>query len=305
MSTKELHKKSKHPLLGASDNNLVIIVFLNAVIFIVLSFLRLVYAVTIDSAGMAESNFNHQILHWFVLHASLDILWTKPWTILLYMFTHYNIWSLITTLLWLWGFGYILQDLAGNRKMFPIYFYGGIAGAITFLIVTNISAHQPDANFYISGGGASVMAVAVATTTLAPNYKIFPFLNGGIPLWILMAIYAALQFSVMTAGGGSVAFTLLAGALVGFIFIHQLNRGRDLGNWMYKLVDWMNDLFNPEKKYTQQTYFYKTDKEPFKKTPNLTQDRIDTILDKINKNGYENLTAEEKDFLNKASKEDL
>ena len=122
MSIKELHKKSKHPLLGAADNNLVIIVMLNAMVYIILSFLRLAYAMSFDNAAVAETNFNNQILHWFVLHAQLDNVWSKPWTILLYMFSHYSIWSLITTILWLWGFGYILQDLAGNRKMLPIYF---------------------------------------------------------------------------------------------------------------------------------------------------------------------------------------
>lgn len=304
MSIKELHKKSKHPLLGAADNNLVIIVMLNAMVYIILSFLRLAYAMSFDNAAVAETNFNNQILHWFVLHAQLDNVWSKPWTILLYMFSHYSIWSLITTILWLWGFGYILQDLAGNRKMLPIYLYGGFAGALAFIIAANLSAHQLSGNYYILGGGASVMAVAVATTTLAPNYKIFPFINGGIPLWILMAVYAALQFGAMAAGG-AVIFALLAGALVGFIFIHQLNRGRDLGNWMYQFVGWINNLFNPEKKYKHQEHYYKVDKQPYKKEPNLTQEKVDAILDKINKYGYENLSQDEKDFLNKASKEDL
>lgn len=305
MSIRELPKKSKHPLLGATDNNLVIIIFLNAMIFVVLSFFRLAYTMSYNPASVAETHFNQEVFNWFVLHASIDKLWSKPWTILLYMFSHYNFWSLITTILWLWGFGYILQDLAGNRKMLPIYLYGGIAGALAFLLTANITAQAASTNFYIVGGGASVMAVAVATTTLAPNYKIFPFINGGIPLWILMAVYAALQFSVMATSGGSIVFALLAGAMVGFLFIHQLNRGRDLGNWMYQFASWVNNLFNPEKKYQQQHHYYKTEKEPFLKKPNLTQERIDTILDKINKSGYESLTAEEKVFLTKASKEDI
>ena len=51
--------------------------------------------------------------------------------------------------------------------------------------------------------------------------------------------------------------------------------------------------------------FYKKEKQPFSKKPNLTQQRIDAILDKINQQGYHSLTAEEKELLNKASKEEL
>jgi DNA-directed RNA polymerase alpha subunit len=49
--------------------------------------------------------------------------------------------------------------------------------------------------------------------------------------------------------------------------------------------------------------FYKSKGEPFKKTPNLTQKRIDEILDKINHKGYSSLTEEEKEMLKKAGEE--
>jgi hypothetical protein len=65
----------------------------------------------------------------------------------------------------------------------------------------------------------------------------------------------------------------------------------------------------PKKKaaYTaKNTSFYEQgNKKPFTKTTNLTQQRIDTILDKINQQGYEKLTDEEKKILNRASKEDI
>ena len=107
------------------------------------------------------------------------------------MFTHEGVWQLIGTLLWLWGFGYILQDLTGNSKLIPVYIYGGLAGAILFILTSNlIPQYYAVANeaMPLIGGGAAVMAVALATTTLAPGYRIFPMLNGGIPLWVLTLI---------------------------------------------------------------------------------------------------------------------
>jgi hypothetical protein len=46
--------------------------------------------------------------------------------------------------------------------------------------------------------------------------------------------------------------------------------------------------------------------QPYKKIPNITQKRIDDILDKINQQGFRLLTDEEKEILKRAAdKEDL
>ena len=305
-----LFSKSKRPLLGDNSNSLVMLIAINAVVFILLNFLRITYALAYETNPTAEMYFTKQILDWFTLPAQLEKLFTRPWTMLVYMFTNYSVWALISNLLWLWGFGYILQDMAGNKKLFPIYLYGGFVGAIFFLLSANLVpylyqniATQPA----LIGGGAAVMAVAVATTTLAPDYRIFPMLNGGIPLWVLTVIFVAIDFASVAGTNGAVAIAHLAGASIGFIFIKQMGKGKDWGIWMYNFVDWVNDLFNPEKKHKTQSvkHFYKTEKPPFTKTSNLTQQRLDEILDKINQHGYPMLTDEEKAFLSRASKEEL
>ena len=57
-------------------------------------------------------------------------------------------------------------------------------------------------------------------------------------------------------------------------------------------------MFSPTKKE-------KTVPVKKKNTPQDTQEKIDALLDKINQQGYQFLTNEEKAFLKKASKEDL
>ena len=82
-----------------------------------------------------------------------------------------------------------------------------------------------------------------------------------------------------------------------------------MGAWMFSFADWFNDLFNPEKKHAttkvSEQHFYKATRKPFKKTSAFSQQKLDEILDKINKDGYSLLTDEEKEFLKKASQEDL
>jgi hypothetical protein len=78
---------------------------------------------------------------------------------------------------------------------------------------------------------------------------------------------------------------------------------------MNEVFDWCTDLFNPNKqkgvRSTRDEFYYKVSgTQPFKKIPNVTQQRIDEILDKINQQGYRFLTDEEKDILKRAADEE-
>ena len=226
---------------------------------------------------------------------------------------HDGVFHLLGNLLWLWAFGYILQDLAGNRKLIPIFLYGGFAGALVYILSFNlfpVFAQSVNVST-LEGASAGVMAVAIATTTLAPDYRIFPMINGGISLWVLTVIFVIIDFASIpgTNGGGHIAH--LAGAATGFLFVLQLRKGRDYSTWMNSFFDWSANLFNPEKKSWKKTarkdlYYNTRGTQPFKKVPNITQKRIDDILDKINQQGYRFLTEEEKDILKRAAEaEDL
>ncbi len=307
MSIKNYSNK-RIPLLGQDNNALTWLIILNGTVFILLNFIKIVYFFS----DVPPDFFQHQIVDWFCLPASLEKLGSRPWVLFIYMFSHLGVWELISTLLWLWGFGYILQDLTGNSKLFPIYLYGGFIGGVFFLLTNNIFPVLSQRIDYLPpmmGGGAAVMAVAVGTTTLAPEYRIFPMINGGIPLWVLTLIFVAIDYATIASASGGMAVAHLSGGAMGFIFIKQLGKGNDWGEWMINLWHWCDNLFNPEKKNIGKSQkdqlYYKVTEPPYKKTPNLTQQKLDSILDKINQEGYHMLTNEEKSFLKKASKEEL
>ena len=69
------------------------------------------------------------------------------------------------------------------------------------------------------------MAIAVATTTLAPTYRLLPMLNGGIPLWVLTLIFIAFDYATIASANAGTAIAHLAGAATGFVFI-QTNATR-------------------------------------------------------------------------------
>lgn len=135
-------------------------------------------------------------------------------------------------------------------------------------------------------------------------------LNGGIPLWILTLVFVLVDYALIASAGAGIGVAHLAGGLIGFMYIRAMQRGSDWGEWMHQTFNWFFNLFNPEKskpsrQEQRQKIHYKTERQPFTVTPNISQQRVDELLDKINLKGYQYLTDEEKDYLKRASREEL
>jgi len=289
------------------NNNMIMLISVNLVIFVMLIAVKAFYYLQYQNGPEVSTNFQHNVVSLFALPADLHMLLRRPWTILTHMFVHVDLWHALGNMLWLWAFGYILQDLTGNKKIFPVYFYGAIGGAIVFILAFNLLPGLRPALPYATAIGASagVMAIAAAVTTISPGYRILPMLNGGIPIWIVTVFYLIIDLASipMDNPGGHIAH--LAGALTGYLFVVSYRRGYDWGAWINNFFEWVGNLFNPDRPVKGRTIkeelFYKSNTRPYKKTPNITEQRIDEILDKISQKGYHALSDEEIDLLKRAS----
>ena len=311
----DYERPRKRITLGDDGNALIGLITINVIFFLLLLTIKVVYA----NFDTNKDSFFTQVVPYFEMPAQLSTLAERPWTILTYMFTHVGGPNLLSTvffmlgnMLWLWAFGFIFQELTGNKKLIPVYIYGGLAGALVFITASySIPSLRPFVgNSFLGGGNAGVMAVVMATTTLAPNYRFFRHLNGGIPLWVLTLIYVIIDFTGVFPKGTAYGLAHLAGAGAGFLFIYLIRRGYDISNWMNAFYSWCMNLFNPNKekeKYNvkEKVFYNSQGRKPYKKTANVTQQRVDEILDKINQKGYHFLTDEEKNILKRASEEDI
>lgn len=296
--------------LGDTGNTLMTLIAICLIIFVGLAFMKAIWYFRYPKEE-ALVYFNKDLLSLFTLPVDINNMMSRPWTIITHMFVHDNIWKVFSNMLWLWCFGYIMQDGTGNKKIIPIFIYGALGGAIAFVLAYNflpsLQAQLPVANAI--GASAGVMALAIATTMSSPGYRIFPMIGGGIPLWVLTAFYIISDLATISFSDTGNLIAHIAGAVTGFLFIFFLQKGFDWGRWMNNFFDWGNNLFNPDKpkkgKDIKEELFYKSSATPYTKTPNLTRQRIDEILDKINLHGYNSLTVEEKELLKKASKEEL
>lgn len=295
--------------LGQDNNALMNLFVLNIIGFLLL----LILQVTYSFYQQTSETYTSQVVQWFQLPASLTKLSERPWTILTYMFcdTGANLFRVISNMLWLWAFGYVLQELTGNDKIIPVYIYGGILGGIIFIaanyIIPTLQPQMSGAG--LLGANAGTVAVAMATTTLSPNYKFFRMLRGGISIWILMAVYLFVDFTGVASLNAAYSLSHLGGALAGFLFVVFLRKGRDGSAWMNRFYHWFMNLFTPKKLPVKPTIkekvFYNTgNRTPYNKTSIVTQQRVDEILDKINQKGYHFLTEEEKQILKKAAEEE-
>lgn len=297
----------KRLTLGQDGNTLILLLAILATVFCLIKFLQVGFFLS----GIPLNEYFLPIFDTFTLPADPGDLAMRPWTLITYMFIHEGVWHFIGNIIWLWAFGYILQDLTGNSKLIPLFLYGGVAGAILFVLSYNIfpGLSAASATATLHGASAGAMAIAIAATVLAPNYRIFPMINGGIPLWVLTVIYLIIDVASIPGSNGGGHISHLGGAIMGYVFINQVQKGNDWGAPVNTFFNWISNLFNPDKKNWKKTarrdfHYSVKGTEPFKKIPNITQKRIDDILDKINQQGYRYLTEEEKDILKRAADDD-
>jgi membrane associated rhomboid family serine protease len=231
----------------------------------------------------------------------------RPWTIITYAFVHdwTGILHILFNMLFLYWFGKLFVEYLGSDKLVAVYFLGAFAGAVAYLIVYNVipyyEARVPDGGMV--GASAAVYAIVVATATLVPDYTFFLLFLGPVRIKYIAAFYIVLSFlgSVGSNEGGNVAH--LGGALIGFVYIKQLQAGVNWGSWITAVIEWCKGLFSakPKVKVTYRKEAAAAAKKAGKSST-VSQDEIDTILDKISDGGYESLTKEEKEKLFNASK---
>src|ERR1700712_2166554 len=139
MTVKE--EKTSRVLLGQSNNSLVMLFAINALAFVLLKFVFVIY----QMSDLNLEAYYKNIFNWFILPADISKLGTRPWTLITHMFVHDDVWAALPAMFWLGVFGYVLQDLTGNKRLIPIYIYGGLAGAFVYVVTYNLVPRlQPD-----------------------------------------------------------------------------------------------------------------------------------------------------------------
>lgn len=278
---------------------LIKLIFVNVGVFLVLSVLRLL----LYFFG-AEGDFQH-IISWLSLPADVTNLLYKPWTLLSYMFLHEELFHLLFNMLVLYFGGQIFIQFLNQKKLVVTYLLGGLSGGLLYILLFNVlpvfSEIIPIA--YNMGASASVMAVLIAAATYVPNFVVRLIFFGDVKLKYIALIYVVIDLVSIPKGNAGGHIAHLGGALFGFLYVLQLQKGNDFTLGFSRMLDKLKDVFSFKR---NMKVVYKSPKSrddaAFNAQKKANQQKIDAILDKISKSGYDSLTGEEKAILFDASK---
>lgn len=291
-------------------SDLIKLILVNIAVFLVVNLISLPFALFLKDNPI-------DLISWLSLYASPKNLLYHPWGIFTYMFLHEGFFHLLFNMLFLYWFGQIVQEMIGKVKILPIYIFGGIAGGLLYILAYNVFPLFSSALPTVSciGASAGVMAIVWAAATIAPDYEMGILFLGPVRIKWIALVYVILDLIGIQGGNAGGHIAHLGGALFGFIYIKQLQNGNDLARPFYAVVDFFSNLFKKKNKLKVE---YKKEKEyastftnkqsttnnNSNKTEFNKQEKLDAILDKINKSSYDSLSKEEKDFLFKISQED-
>ena len=243
------------------------------------------------------------LMQWFVLPEEPIEVLKQPWSLLTYSFLHGGFMHILFNMIWLNFFSKFILNLFSEKRFLTVYLLGALYGGLLFVSAYNVFPVFQSKVGYLLGASASVSALMVFAATYSPNIS-FRFFMVTIKLWQLAV--GLFLLDLFRLGSGTNAGGMLShvgGAVFGYVYAVQLAKGNDIGLWFEKIVASLVNLFKT-KKNTPFRKVHKTPKNTSKKKTTSVKDerqiKIDGILDKIGKSGYESLTKQEKDFLFKA-----
>lgn len=275
-------------------------IFINVVVFVLVHIIGLLifFFTGVSGSGIVAS--------WLALPADARQLIIKPWTIITYMFLHEGFLHIAFNMLILYFGGQIFLQFLDAKKLIGTYILGGISGGLLFILTFNIF---PVFNEIVSGAlalgaSASVMAVLIAIAAYVPNYTVRLMLLGNVKLKYIALFYVIMDIISIPQGNAGGHIAHLGGAFFGLYFIYRLRNGKDITVGINRLLNYIMYLFSSKRKMkvvyknpgkTKSDVAYNAQKA-------ANQQKIDAILDKISKSGYDSLSKEEKAILFDASK---
>ncbi|MCE2712263.1 MAG: rhomboid family intramembrane serine protease [Cryomorphaceae bacterium] len=285
----------KHQMrYGSATIRLIII---NCAVFLVLGIIEVLARLSGNEAGI------HLFLSDLVsLHPQLDYLLIRPWGLITSIFVHFDFIHLLMNMLFLYFSGQMFESIFGSKRLMYTYIFGGLTGSIlevlAHLIFPVISVSQAS----VVGASGAIMAIFTALAFYRPKLKVNLFGILPVPMIVLAAFFILSDIFSLGKSDGTAHFAHLGGVLFGALSIQGLY---SKGNIVTRIISFVENLrsrfkrgpkLKVKKGGATRGPEFKSD-EDYNQEKKQRQEKIDAILDKISKSGYDSLTKEEKDFL--------
>ena len=280
------------------------LLFVNAIVFIFIGFLH-VFTRLLGNIEFQQTTaiFLHDI---FALQADFLGLITKPWGLITSIFSHFEFMHFLFNMLFLFFAGQLYEQLFGGKKLLNIYILGGIAGGILEIVAHELFPALSNSQSIVVGASGSIMAIFIAAAMYRPNTKIMLFGILPIRIIVLAGIYFIYDLLSLGMPDGTAHFAHIGGGIIGIISVKTMDKPNNILTRFTRFTDKAFTLFSRD--FLRNKNSFKAERggrpltdEEFITRKKENQAKIDAILDKISKSGYESLSSKEKEFLFKQS----
>tara|TARA_A100001035_G_C27736494_1_gene479346 strand:- start:438 stop:1265 length:828 start_codon:yes stop_codon:yes gene_type:complete len=211
------------------------------------------------------------------------LVWSqlKIWQPFTYMFFHGDIWHVLINMFVLWMFGSELERIWGKKNFLRFYFITGVGSGLGTMLF-GLQSTIP-----IVGASGAIYGVLLAYGVMFPNRTVY--LYGIIPIksiWFVIGIGVIAFFSSFNNVTNISHLTHLFGMIIGYLYLKRPVHFRSLWFSVFKKV---------------LEYRIQNQEERISRSVEIERD-LNSILDKINREGFKSLTQEEEERLYKNSK---
>lgn len=272
------------------------LIFVNAIVFLVIGLLSVIgRLLLLPDVELFLANI-------FTLQSDFSSFLFKPWGLITSIFAHFGFLHLIFNMMMLFFAGKLFESYFGSYRLLAIYLLGGVTGGLFEILAHSFVPALANQSSVIVGASGSIMAIFIGLAFYKPNLVVSLFGLLDLKIIYLALIYIVYDFLSLGLNDGTAHFAHLGGAIIGLLAAQKTNSSSNI------IVRFEQFIRNFEKIIKGQGLPKKTKPvkhmtdEEFNVTKKANQHKIDEILDKISKSGYESLSKAEKEFLFKQSK---
>ncbi len=280
------------------------LLFINGLVFLFIGVLSVIGRLISPELSFSIQDILGQI---FTLKASFFGFLSAPWGIFTSIFAHFTFFHFLFNMIFLFFVGKLFEHFFGARKLLLIYIFGGIAGGLLEIVAHELFPAIAVNSSVIVGASGSIMAIFIAVAVYRPQLEVRLFGVFPVKIIILAGLYFIYDLISIGTNDGTAHFAHLGGAIFGYLAVQQVNTSKNtlvrLDRGLNNVSSKFKSLFGKKKPKLKVEYGgrRKSD-EQFNTEKIAKQKKIDAILDKISKSGYESLSSKEKELLFDESK---
>jgi membrane associated rhomboid family serine protease len=213
------------------------------------------------------------------------------WTLFTYMFTHADFWHLFWNMILFYFLSQVFFIIFQQRRMLYVYVMSGLAGGALVLIM-GLLFPASFGNSVLLGASAAVLGVGAVMAIYTPDYRVnlFGVFEMAYKYFFILVFVLNTIIDLSINTGGKISH--MGGTAFGLLYGYYLKSGRDLFNFSFarKKKSKLKVVHTNPSPSSSPAYKQGNDEQ-----------RMNTLLDKISKSGYDSLTKSEKEELFKLS----